>query len=128
MRVMALVPLPALNGHQIRLNALTAGQGRYSSAQLHHDPNLPAAQQQLTQEHRALDEEQAIGRALLRLGPLPGLGIGQAVSIATCREGSSHRPATGWRGPVNTAGPAGLPGPAGGNTPSKTFRREPQPF
>ena len=55
--IKGLVPLSELNGYQIRLNALTGGQGRYAIALSHHEPVPPAVQQQMIQGHHARDDE-----------------------------------------------------------------------
>jgi elongation factor G len=50
-------PLAELAGYQSRLNAMTAGQGRYSLALSHYDPVPPSVQVQLTSQYKAKDEE-----------------------------------------------------------------------
>ena len=55
--IKGLVPLSELSAYQVRLNALTAGQGRYTLALSHHEAVPPAVQQQLTQGYRAHDDD-----------------------------------------------------------------------
>ena len=50
-------PLAELAGYQSRLNAMTAGQGRYSLALSHYDPVPPTVQAQLTSQFKVKDEE-----------------------------------------------------------------------
>jgi elongation factor G len=50
-------PLAELAGYQSRLNAMTAGQGRYSLALSHYDPVPPTVQAQLTAQYKVKDEE-----------------------------------------------------------------------
>ncbi|MBT9488196.1 MAG: elongation factor G [Rubrivivax sp.] len=50
-------PMSELVGYQIRLNALTAGQGRYTVALSHHAAVPPALQQQLVAAHQVHDED-----------------------------------------------------------------------
>ena len=50
-------PLAELAGYQSRLNAMTAGQGRYALALSHYDPVPPTVQAQLTAQFRAKDED-----------------------------------------------------------------------
>ena len=51
------VPLSELSGYQSRLNALTSGQGRYSTVLSHYEAVPPAVQQQLTSEFRGHDDD-----------------------------------------------------------------------
>ena len=51
------VPLAELSGYQSRLNAMTAGQGRYTIALSHYDPVPPATQQALMGQHRVHEDE-----------------------------------------------------------------------
>jgi elongation factor G len=51
------VPLSELSGYQMRLNALTSGQGRYAIALSHHEPVPPSVQQQLAQGYLVRDDE-----------------------------------------------------------------------
>ncbi len=51
------VPLSELSGYQSRLNALTSGQGRYSTLLSHYEAVPPAVQQQLTSQFRGHDDE-----------------------------------------------------------------------
>jgi elongation factor G len=50
-------PLAELANYQLRLNALTSGQGRYTLSASHYEPVPPAVQQQLVSAHRAGDED-----------------------------------------------------------------------
>jgi elongation factor G len=50
-------PLAELAGYQSRLNAMTAGQGRYALALSHYDPVPPNVQLQLTSQHKVKDED-----------------------------------------------------------------------
>jgi elongation factor G len=50
-------PLAELAGYQLRLNAMTSGQGRYALALSHYDPVPPTVQVQLTSQHKVRDEE-----------------------------------------------------------------------
>jgi elongation factor G len=50
-------PLSELVGYQIRLNAMTAGQGRYSIEMSHYEAVPPAVQQQLVSQHQVRDED-----------------------------------------------------------------------
>ena len=50
-------PMSELSGYQLRLNALTAGQGRYTVALSHHEPVPPSVQSQLTAQFKAHDED-----------------------------------------------------------------------
>ncbi|MBL0420410.1 elongation factor G [Ramlibacter sp. AW1] len=49
--------LSELIGYQSRLNAMTAGQGRYTLALSHYDPVPPHVQQQLVSQHQVRDED-----------------------------------------------------------------------
>ena len=51
------VPMSELAGYQSRLNALTSGQGRYSTLLSHYEAVPPAVQQQLTSQFRGHDDE-----------------------------------------------------------------------
>lgn len=55
-QVQALVPQAELASYSSRLNALTAGQGRFTLALSHHEPVPPSVQAQLLQ-HRDLDDD-----------------------------------------------------------------------
>ncbi|WKB54872.1 elongation factor G [Eleftheria terrae] len=57
MAVKAQVPMSELNGYQSRLNAMTGGQGRYTTALSHYDPVPPAMQQQLMSQYRVKEED-----------------------------------------------------------------------
>jgi elongation factor G len=50
--VSALVPLAEINEYQLRLKALTGGQGSYSMELSHYDPVPPRKQQELVQAYR----------------------------------------------------------------------------
>jgi len=55
--VVGQAPQSELNGYQSRLNALTAGQGRYSLALSHYQAVPPNVQQQLVGQYQAKEEE-----------------------------------------------------------------------
>jgi elongation factor G len=55
--IRGLAPLAELAGYQSRLNAMTAGQGRYAVALSHYDPVPPNVQVQLTSQFKVKDEE-----------------------------------------------------------------------
>ncbi len=57
MIVRGQAPLSELTNYQSRLNAITAGQGRYTLALSHYDPVPPAIQQQLTSSFKLKEEE-----------------------------------------------------------------------
>lgn len=57
MTVTAQVPMAELADYQSRLNALTAGQGRYTLALSHHEVVPPQVQQQLTSQYQVRDED-----------------------------------------------------------------------
>ena len=57
MVVRGQAPLSELSGYQSRLNAMTAGQGRYTLALSHYDPVPPNIQQQLTSSFKAHDDD-----------------------------------------------------------------------
>jgi elongation factor G len=57
MVIQALAPMSELSGYQSRLNALTAGQGRYTLSLSHYDPVPPSVQQQLMGQYRVKDED-----------------------------------------------------------------------
>ncbi|MBL0148730.1 MAG: elongation factor G [Ideonella sp.] len=50
-------PLSELSGYQIRLNALTSGQGRYTLALSHYEAAPPTVQQQLTRDFTVHDDD-----------------------------------------------------------------------
>ena len=50
-------PLSELANYQLRLNALTAGQGRYVVELSHHEAVPPTVQNQLTAQFKAHDED-----------------------------------------------------------------------
>ena len=56
-QVRGQAPLSELTGYQNRLNALTAGQGRYPIAIAHYAAVPPAVQVQLTASWQARDED-----------------------------------------------------------------------
>jgi elongation factor G len=51
------VPMSELVGYQSRLNALTAGQGRYTISVSHYEAVPPAVQEQLTQGYKVREDE-----------------------------------------------------------------------
>ena len=57
MTVTAQVPMAELADYQSRLNALTAGQGRYTLALSHHEVVPPPVQQQLVSQYQAREED-----------------------------------------------------------------------
>jgi len=57
MIIQGLAPLSELTGYQSRLNAMTAGQGRYTIALSHYDPVPPSVQQQLMAQFKVKDED-----------------------------------------------------------------------
>jgi elongation factor G len=57
MVIQALAPLSELSGYQSRLNAITAGQGRYTVSLSHYDPVPPQVQQPLMAQFRVKDED-----------------------------------------------------------------------
>ena len=57
MVVRGQAPLSELSGYQSRLNAMTAGQGRYTLALSHYDPVPPNIQQQLTSSFKTHDDD-----------------------------------------------------------------------
>ncbi len=57
MIVRGLAPLSELSGYQSRLNAMTAGQGRYTLALSHYDPVPPNVQVQLVGQFKVKDED-----------------------------------------------------------------------
>ena len=50
-------PLAELSGYQSRLNALTAGQGRYTISLSHYEAVPPNVQAQLVAQHQVHDED-----------------------------------------------------------------------
>ncbi|MFM2329065.1 MAG: hypothetical protein RLZZ494_1168 [Pseudomonadota bacterium] len=56
MLIKALAPLAELVSYQNRLNALTAGQGRFTLVMSHHEPVPPQVQQQLMSGHRLAED------------------------------------------------------------------------
>ena len=50
-------PMAVLADYQTRLNAMTAGQGRYSLALSHYEVVPPGVQQQLMGQHKVQDED-----------------------------------------------------------------------
>ena len=50
-------PLAELAGYQSRLNAMTAGQGRYTLALSHYEAVPPSVQLQLTSQHGVRDDD-----------------------------------------------------------------------
>ena len=57
MLVRGQAPLAELSGYQLRLNALTSGQGRYTVALSHHEAVPPSVQAQLVSQFKVRDEE-----------------------------------------------------------------------
>jgi elongation factor G len=57
MLIRGQAPLAELAGYQSRLNAMTAGQGRYTLALSHYEAVPPTVQQQLMSEHHVRDDE-----------------------------------------------------------------------
>jgi len=49
--------LSELSGYQLRLNALTSGQGRYAVDLSHYDAVPPTVQQQLVSQFQVKDED-----------------------------------------------------------------------
>jgi len=50
-------PLSELSGYQNRLNAMTAGQGRYTIELSHYEPVPPSVQAQLVSQHQVKEED-----------------------------------------------------------------------
>jgi len=57
MIVRGMAPMAELSGYQLRLNALTSGQGTYSIDLAHYDAVPPTVQQQLVGEFQVKDED-----------------------------------------------------------------------
>ena len=57
MRVMGQAPLSELAGYQMRLNALTSGQGNYTIEMSHYEAVPPTVQQELMSQYRVRDED-----------------------------------------------------------------------
>jgi elongation factor G len=55
--VLGQAPLAELASYQLRLNAMTGGQGRYTLALSHYEAVPPAVQQQLVAQHRSPEAE-----------------------------------------------------------------------
>ncbi len=55
--VLGQAPLAELASYQLRLNAMTGGQGRYTLALSHYEAVPPAVQQQLVAQHRSPETE-----------------------------------------------------------------------
>ena len=51
--VLGQAPLAELSSYQLRLNAMTGGQGRYTLALSHYEAVPPTVQQQLVSQHRS---------------------------------------------------------------------------
>ena len=51
------LPLSELAGYQSRLNAMTAGQGRYTIELSHYEPVPPPVQQQLMGQFKVKEED-----------------------------------------------------------------------
>ena len=52
LHVLGQAPLAELANYQLRLNAMTGGQGRYTLSMSHYEAVPPTVQQQLTAQHR----------------------------------------------------------------------------
>lgn len=50
-------PMSELSGYQLRLNALTAGQGQYTVELSHYEPVPPNVQAQLVSQYQSHDED-----------------------------------------------------------------------
>ena len=57
MLIRGQAPLSELSGYQLRLNALTAGQGRYAVTLSHHEPVPPSVQTQLMAQFKVRDDD-----------------------------------------------------------------------
>jgi elongation factor G len=57
MLIRGQAPLAELSGYQSRLNALTAGQGRYTISLSHYEAVPPTVQTQLVAQHKVHDED-----------------------------------------------------------------------
>ena len=57
MVVRGQAPLSELSGYQLRLNALTSGQGRYTVTMSHHEPVPPTVQSQLVAQFKVRDDD-----------------------------------------------------------------------
>ncbi|HET9976075.1 MAG TPA: elongation factor G [Burkholderiaceae bacterium] len=57
MLIRGQVPLAELSGYQSRLNALTAGQGRYTISLSHYEAVPPAVQAQLVAQHQVHEDD-----------------------------------------------------------------------
>jgi len=57
MLIRGQAPLAELSGYQSRLNALTAGQGRYTISLSHYEAVPPTVQAQLVAQHKVHDED-----------------------------------------------------------------------
>jgi elongation factor G len=57
MLIRGQAPLSELSGYQLRLNALTADQGRYSVTLSHHEPVPPSVQTQLMAQFKVRDDD-----------------------------------------------------------------------
>lgn len=57
MVVLGQVPMSEITGYQSRLNAMTAGQGRYTIALSHYEQVPPNVQQQLASQFKVRDDE-----------------------------------------------------------------------
>jgi elongation factor G len=55
--VKARAPLAELTGYQLRLNALTRGEGRYTLALSHYDPVPPNVQDEMAKRYQVRDED-----------------------------------------------------------------------
>jgi elongation factor G len=57
MRVRGQAPLSELAGYQMRLNALTSGQGQYTISMSHYEAVPPAVQQELVSAYKGAEED-----------------------------------------------------------------------
>ena len=57
MIVRGQAPMSELSGYQLRLNALTSGQGRYAIEMSHYEAVPPSVQAQLVAQFKAHDDE-----------------------------------------------------------------------
>jgi elongation factor G len=55
--VRARAPLAELSGYQLRLNALTRGEGRYTLALSHYDPVPGTVQDEMVKKHQVRDDD-----------------------------------------------------------------------
>jgi translation elongation factor EF-G len=79
-------PMAELADYQTRLNAMTAGQGRYTLALSHYEAVPPAVQQQLTSRHAAPPAPRLAAGRRRRTArqPCVAAAAGLAGSLAPC--------------------------------------------